>query len=105
MRNDIRLRCHLVPRKSKAHGSTGSSLERSMHGARVAHEVGASPWIAREELEWEAIALETVAGATRHNEVARFVRAASCERHDVVECRGVLVEARRAVHTALSAVA
>ena len=49
----------------KAHGSAGGAFERAMHGARVAHEVGAGPGKGGEEVVGEKIAFEGVTAIAR----------------------------------------
>jgi hypothetical protein len=58
-----------------------------------------------EELEWQQVTLESVAWPTRDDEVAGIVCPAACERYDMIERRGALVQTRRTVHTSLATVA
>lgn len=91
-------------REGQADGAAGTALEGAMHVARVAHEVGASPRKAGEELERKEITLEAVAGATGGHEVARIVRTTARDRHDMIEGRGATIEWYSTIDTPLPAV-
>lgn len=76
-----------------------------MYRPRVPHEVRSRPRMAGEEIEREHIALEPVTRATGCHQVARVIRPAARQRHDMIEGRGTVIESRRAVHAALPTVA
>jgi hypothetical protein len=75
-----------------------------MYRPRVVNEVAARPWMTEKELRRQQVRLEPVARRTRHDDVARRVRAALRERMDMVERGARVVERRGAVHTAAPAV-
>lgn len=76
-----------------------------MHRPGVANEICAGPRVAREKLEWKEVAFEPIARPACNDKVARIVGAAAREREDVIERGGALIEMRRAVYTALTAIA
>ena len=76
-----------------------------MHRTGVADEVCASPTVPSEELVWLKVSLEPIARGTRHDEVARIVRATSRERYDVIQRGRRLVEMHGTVDASLATVA
>ena len=58
----------------------------------------------RKELEWQQIPFEAIARCAGRHEVPDLMCAATGERNDMIECRRVLIEMRRTIHTALTAV-
>ena len=61
--------------------------------------------MAREKLEWKKVAFEPIARPACNHKIARIVSASAREREDVIERGGALIEMRRAVYTALTAIA
>ena len=76
-----------------------------MHRTRVPHKVRTRPRMSGKELERKKITFESIARPAGDHEVARIVKAASRQRHDVIERRGSLIKMRRTVYAALPAVA
>ena len=86
------------------HGPSRGALERTMHGARVTHEVGTSPGIFREEFVREGIALQLIAANAGKNDVAGMVDSTVCEGIDVIERCRLEVQRRGAVDAAAATV-
>lgn len=76
-----------------------------MHRTRVPHKVRTRPRISGKKLERKKITFESIARPAGDHEVARIVKPASRQRHDVIKRRGSLIEMRRTVYAALPAVA
>ena len=92
-------------RQRETHCPPSASLERPMHGARIAHEVRPGLRVSGEELVRQHVALEAITGRTGNHEVARRVRAAAGYRMNVVKRRFKRFEVMSAVNTTPSAVA
>ena len=75
-----------------------------MHRTRVPHKVGTRPRMSGKKLEGKKISFESIARPAGDHEVARIVKPAARQRHDVIKRRGSLIEMRRTVYAALPAV-
>src|SRR5690348_3553416 len=95
----------LRSRVGQAHGATRLALQRAMYRASVQDEVAPCPWLAEKELGGKHVRLESIAGRTRRNDVARRVGAALRQRVDVVEGCARVLEPRATVDTTATAVA
>jgi AraC family transcriptional regulator of adaptative response/methylated-DNA-[protein]-cysteine methyltransferase len=73
----------------QTHRPPRPALERSVHGSRVPHEVGARPREPRKELRGEQRTLQLIAPLARGDQVAGIVIPATRQRKHVVE-RGVV---------------
>ena len=98
-------RHHVVPGERQTHRPTCAALERPMHRACVPHEICPSPRVPREELVRQEVALQSIARRAGHHQVARIMRAATCEWHHMVQRGRPMVEMGGAVHASLTAVA
>jgi hypothetical protein len=100
------LRRHQIrPREGQANRTPCPTLEGAMHRPGVSHKIRPRPGMAREEVEWEHIAFEAIARTAGRDQVARIVRSAAGQGHDVVEGGRAMIESRGAVHAALPTVA
>ena len=89
----------------EAHSPTRVSLERTVHGARVSHEIRARPRISTEEFMWKHVALESIAWGACGNKVAGRVRTTMGDRVHVIERRNVERQWNGAVDAASAAIA
>lgn len=90
--------------EGKTYSPACCSFQRAMHRARVSHEIGAGPWIGREEIIWKEIGFQPIAVRAGENDVALMVDAAMGERVNVVKRRRVDVERCCAVDAAATTV-
>lgn len=75
-----------------------------MNHAGIRQKIETGDRIPNEEFVREHVAFHAITGATRHDEIARHVRASACKRVDVIDGSDGEVECRAAVDAAAAAV-